>query len=106
MKHAATQTGILNTTTSSKRADYSSAKSDKSLKDKKVVQTEDIHYKAYNYLESLKEKYSKDLDILYEKAGSLMDIFLESSSFDAGIKKAREQYKIIQDSGKICRSTK
>jgi hypothetical protein len=67
-----TQTEDLSTSTSVSES-YNSSGSNESLEDNKVVAIENIHDKAYEYLESLEVKYAQEIDILYEKAGLLMD---------------------------------
>ena len=87
-----TQTDDESTINTSKQS--SSPKSEGS--NKEVTQVVDVHDKAYKYLESLEEKYSEELDSLYEKTDSLMAIFINALPFSTCLKKAIEEYKTIE----------
>lgn len=67
---------------------------------KKEDSTNNAHDKAYKYLESLEKKYPHDLDNMYEKTRSLMEIVREEADFNTGLKKAIEEYKILKNNDK------
>lgn len=82
-----------NATISSKGSRHSSVKSNKHIEDKTVVLSKNIHDKAYEYLESLEEKYSSELSDMYAKVRPLMEEVRDASNFSIGLKNAVEHYK-------------
>ena len=90
MKDEITQTEVLNTTTSSKGSHYSSPRSNESL--------ENVHDKAYNYLESLEKKYSKEVvNNMYDIANLLIKKLYEAPDFINGFQEAFKEYKLLKD---------
>jgi hypothetical protein len=90
MKDETTQTEVLNTTTSSKDSHHSSPRSNESL--------ENVHDKAYNYLESLEKKYSKEIiSNMYSNANLLIEKLYEAPDFTVGFQEAIKEYRLLKD---------
>ena len=88
------QTDALNTTTSSKGSNSSSPKG------KEVIENDNVHDRAYKYLEGLEVKYANELDSMYAQTGKLIDIVRKSPSFHDGIKNAIEEYQCVKSEDK------
>jgi hypothetical protein len=61
---------------------------------------EKSHEKACEYLERLEQQYPNELDCIYKKAGSLIEIVGRAPDFETGLKKAIEKYKTIKEEDK------
>jgi hypothetical protein len=78
--------------------DSKGSSNEHSFENKEIVQHQDAHDKAYDYLESLEKKYSKEIvSNMYSSANILIEKLYEASDFTVGFQQAIKEYKLLKD---------